>query len=164
MFFTRRQLFPIASQEKIAWERLPENNLEELKLVKKKFRVVSMLLTVVLIMSAFVTPVAAGQESRKSLDEHRIIHAHLGQEVKMKLIAYDDIKNNEEIRAYIEKSDVVLGLMGYTENAFDHVGKVACTAADILLEFCYSEREAELARIAGFMHDIGNIVNRYGHA
>jgi len=82
----------------------------------------------------------------------------------MKLIVYDDIKNNEEIRAYIEKSDVVLGLMGYTEHAFEHVDKVARTAAYILLEFGYSEREAELSRIAGFMHDIGNIVNRDGHA
>ncbi|MBS3902275.1 MAG: HD domain-containing protein [Dethiobacter sp.] len=82
----------------------------------------------------------------------------------MKLIAYDDIKSNEEIRVYIQKSDVVLGLMGYTEHAFDHVDNVACTAAYILLELGYSEREAELARIAGFMHDIGNIVNRDGHA
>lgn len=79
-------------------------------------------------------------------------------------LAYHDIKNNEEICTYIQKSDVVLGLMGYTEHAFNHVDKVARTAADILLEFGFSEREAELARIAGFMHDIGNIVNRDGHA
>ena len=82
MFFTRRQLFPIASQGKIAWERSPENNLEELKLVKKKFRIVSILLTVVMLMSAFVTPVAAGQgngrgQERKSESQIQYLDAEV---------------------------------------------------------------------------------------
>lgn len=82
----------------------------------------------------------------------------------MSQITFDEIKNNEEIRTYIQKSDTVLGLMGYTEHSFIHAEKVACTAAKILLEFDHGQREAELARIAGFMHDLGNIVNREGHA
>lgn len=79
-------------------------------------------------------------------------------------ITFKDIKNNEEIRTYIQMGDNLLGILGFTEHAFAHVGKIAETAAHILMELGYSEREAELARIAAFMHDIGNAVNRVDHA
>ena len=84
-------------------------------------------------------------------------------EVYMK-ITYQDVKNNEAIKTYIQKADESLIALGYTEHSFAHVTKVAETAADILLVCGYSEREAELARIAGYLHDIGNVVNRVDHA
>ena len=79
-------------------------------------------------------------------------------------ITYQDVKNNEAIKTYIKKADESLIALGYTEHSFAHVTKVAETAADILLVCGYSEREAELARIAGYLHDIGNVINRVDHA
>jgi uncharacterized protein len=82
----------------------------------------------------------------------------------MKKIGYIDILNSEEISTYIIKGDELLGTLGFTEHSFVHSKRVAKTAADIMLEFGYGEREAELAKIAGYMHDIGNLVNRDDHA
>jgi len=79
-------------------------------------------------------------------------------------ITYQDVKNSEAIKTYIQKADESLIALGYTEHSFAHVTKVAETAAGILLALGYSEREAELARIAGYLHDIGNVVNRTDHA
>ena len=79
-------------------------------------------------------------------------------------ITFQDVKNNEAIKTYIKKADESLIALGYTEHSFAHVTKVAETAADILLVCGYSEREAELARIAGYLHDIGNVINRVDHA
>ena len=79
-------------------------------------------------------------------------------------ITFQDVKNNEAIKTYIQKADESLIALGYTEHSFAHVTKVAETAADILLTCGYSEREAELARIAGYLHDIGNVINRVDHA
>jgi metal-dependent HD superfamily phosphatase/phosphodiesterase len=80
------------------------------------------------------------------------------------LITFQDIRNDPQVRAYIQKADEVMGAMGFTEHSFAHAGRTAETAAMVLLELEYSERDAELARIAGFMHDIGNAVNRDKHA
>jgi len=82
----------------------------------------------------------------------------------MSEITFKEIKNNEEIRTYIQMGDNLLGVLGFTEHAFVHVGRIAENAAHILLELGFSEREAELAKIAAFMHDIGNAVNRVDHA
>ncbi len=79
-------------------------------------------------------------------------------------ITYQDVKNNEAVQTYIRKADESLIALGYTEHSFAHVTKVAETAADLLLALGYNEREAELARIAGYLHDIGNVVNRADHA
>ena len=79
-------------------------------------------------------------------------------------ITFQDVKNNEAIKTYIQKADESLIALGYTEHSFAHVTKVAETAADILLTCGFSEREAELARIAGYLHDIGNVINRVDHA
>ena len=79
-------------------------------------------------------------------------------------IAYDTIKQNEEIRTYIDMADDNLEAMGYTEHSFAHVGVVTKTAAKILREFKYSEDDINLVKIAAFMHDIGNNVNRADHA
>lgn len=80
------------------------------------------------------------------------------------MITYEDIKNSEEVQTYIKKADESLVELGYTEHSFAHVGKVANQAQDILLKLGYGERTAELAKIAGYMHDIGNVVNRVDHA
>lgn len=79
-------------------------------------------------------------------------------------LTYQDIKNNEEIRIYIKKADQALEALGYTEHAFAHMTKTAVTAAEILEKTGYPERTIELARIAGYMHDIGNVINRTDHA
>lgn len=79
-------------------------------------------------------------------------------------ITFEEIKKNEDIRSYIEQADKVLIALGYTEHSFPHVVKVAHTAEKILTTLGYTPREAELAKIAGYMHDIGNVVNRIDHA
>ncbi|MBR3825046.1 MAG: HD domain-containing protein [Lachnospiraceae bacterium] len=79
-------------------------------------------------------------------------------------ITYEDIKNNEAVRTYIQKADESLTALGYTEHSFAHVTRVAMLASDILLTLGYSEREAELAKMAGYLHDIGNVINRIDHA
>jgi len=82
----------------------------------------------------------------------------------MALLTYEEIRKNEEIRTYIKKADAVLSAMGYTEHSFAHMAITAERAGEILLKMDYPERTAELARIAGFMHDIGNVINRIDHA
>lgn len=81
-----------------------------------------------------------------------------------KVITYDIVRENETIKAYISQADKVLAAMGFTEHSFGHVVKTAETAAMILKTLGYSDREVELARIAGYLHDIGNVVNRVEHA
>ena len=80
------------------------------------------------------------------------------------MITFDEIKRNEAIKAYIRKADEALIALGYTEHSFAHVGKVSQAAHDILITMGFTERDAELAQIAGYLHDIGNIVNRVDHA
>ncbi len=80
------------------------------------------------------------------------------------MITFEDIKNDKAIRVYIEKADEALDAIGYTEHSFAHVTKVAQTAMHILKTLGYSEREVELAGIAGFTHDIGNLINRAEHS
>ncbi len=79
-------------------------------------------------------------------------------------MTYEDIKNNKIIHTYIEKADESLKALGYTEHSFAHVTKVAATAGWILEELGHSSHDVELAKIAGYLHDIGNLVNRYDHA
>ena len=80
------------------------------------------------------------------------------------MLTFEMIRNNEEIRAYIEKGNANLGVMGFTEHYLAHAMKVSQTAAGILSELGYGGREIELARIAGYMHDLGNCINRNDHA
>lgn len=80
------------------------------------------------------------------------------------MISIQDIKENEQIRTYIRKADETLEAMGYTEHAFAHVTRAAHFAQKLLAELRYPERMCELAWIAGYMHDIGNVVNRIDHA
>jgi len=77
---------------------------------------------------------------------------------------FETIKNNAEIRTYITQADASLLALGYTEHSFPHVLKCAQVASSLLKELGYEERYVELARIAGYMHDIGNVINRDDHA
>lgn len=79
-------------------------------------------------------------------------------------ITFADIKQSEEIRTYIKQADASLQALGYTEHSFAHVTKCAQVAGGLLQELGYTEREVELAKIAGYMHDIGNVINRVDHA
>ncbi len=79
-------------------------------------------------------------------------------------MTYQELKNNKEIAAYIQKADESLLALGYTEHSFAHVGRVADTAAYILRTLGFSSHEIELACIAAYMHDIGNLVNRVDHS
>lgn len=81
------------------------------------------------------------------------------------MITVEDIKRNPAIRTYIQKADEALLALGYTEHSFAHVGMVAETCKYILSTLGgYSQHEIELAQIAGYMHDIGNLVNRIEHS
>lgn len=79
-------------------------------------------------------------------------------------VTYEDVRQSEEIRTYIKQADESLKEIGYTEHSFAHCTKCAKVAGDLLKQLGYSAHEVELARIAGFMHDIGNVVNRIDHA
>lgn len=78
-------------------------------------------------------------------------------------ITLEDVKKNPSIKAYIKKADESLLALGFTEHSFAHVTKVAVTAQAILDQAGRTQREGELAAVAGYLHDIGNMVNRYGH-
>ena len=79
-------------------------------------------------------------------------------------MTYDEIRRDHAINVYISQADATMEALGFTEHCFAHVTKVAQTAGDILQILGYGEREVELARIAGYLHDIGNVVNRVDHS
>ncbi len=80
------------------------------------------------------------------------------------MVTFEEIKNNEDLRTYIKLADESLVALGYTEHSFAHVGKVSNTAGNILETLGKDEHTVELAKIAGFMHDIGNLINRVDHS
>ncbi len=79
-------------------------------------------------------------------------------------ITIEQIKSSPSVKSYIRKADESLLALGYTEHSFPHVTKVSKTAKQILLTLGYAERDADLAEIAGYLHDIGNVINRVDHA
>lgn len=81
----------------------------------------------------------------------------------MEKITLDDVKNNREFAALIDRANFNLEKMGYTEHGIRHVGYVSKTTANILREVGCDERTIELGAIAGWIHDIGNAVNRLNH-
>lgn len=82
----------------------------------------------------------------------------------MEIVTLESVQRNEKINAYIRKADELLKSLGYTEHAFAHVKKTSVATGEILQKLGYPEREQELGRIAAYMHDIGNCINRVGHA
>ena len=79
-------------------------------------------------------------------------------------MTYEQIKKDESIKVYIAQADASLGALGFTEHSFAHVGRVAEMAGYLLETLGYDERTVELAKIAGYLHDIGNLVNRVEHS
>lgn len=80
------------------------------------------------------------------------------------MLTYKELQKNEDVRTYVAAADATLGALGFTEHSFGHVTKVAASAKYILETLGYSDHEVELAQIAAFLHDIGNLVNRRDHA
>lgn len=80
------------------------------------------------------------------------------------MLTFQDIQENETIHTYIKKADESLVALGYTEHSFAHVTMVAENAGYILETLGYSRREIELVKIAAYLHDIGNLVNRVDHS
>jgi len=80
------------------------------------------------------------------------------------MLTFQTVKNDEAVRTYIQRADDSLTALGFTEHSFAHVTLVAETAGYILETLGYPARTAEVARIAGFLHDIGNLVNRVDHS
>lgn len=80
------------------------------------------------------------------------------------MITLKDIKENTEIDALIRGAQKQLNALGYTEHGHRHISIVSKRAGDILEKLGYPERTVELTRIAGYMHDIGNCINRVDHA
>ncbi len=80
------------------------------------------------------------------------------------MVRFDDVKNNPRIKTYIEWADKSLLALGYTEHSYAHVLGVAACSSKILEILGYDERTVELAKIAGYLHDIGNLVNRVSHS
>ena len=80
------------------------------------------------------------------------------------MLTYEEITKSEAIRTYIIRADESLGALGYTEHSFAHVMLVAEMAGYILQTLGHDARTVELAKIAGYLHDIGNLVNRKDHS
>lgn len=80
------------------------------------------------------------------------------------MITFEELKSNEKVNTFIRQADASLIALGYTEHSFAHVTHVAETAAYILETLGYSAHDVEIARIAAYLHDIGNLVNRVEHS
>ncbi len=82
----------------------------------------------------------------------------------MSNITYEYIRRNKDIQTYINYADAALSTIGYTEHSNAHVERAAASAYMILTTLGYEQRTCELAEIAAYMHDIGNVINRIDHA
>ncbi|WP_455582344.1 HD domain-containing protein [Dysosmobacter sp.] len=80
------------------------------------------------------------------------------------MLTYETVRSDSAIRTYIQRADESLVALGFTEHSFAHVTHVAETAGYILETLGYPERTVELVKIAGYLHDIGNLVNRIDHS
>jgi len=79
-------------------------------------------------------------------------------------LSLETIRDDSEVQAFIRQANKNLGVLGFTEHGFRHVGLVANIARNVLRLLEYDERQQELAAVAGYLHDIGNVISRHGHA
>ena len=80
------------------------------------------------------------------------------------MITLEDVKNNPEVQELVIGAQKQLDALGYTEHSVRHISIVSERAGEVLKTLDYPEERIELAKIAGYMHDIGNIVNRINHS
>ena len=80
------------------------------------------------------------------------------------MVTLDDVINNEEVQAFINGAEKQIKALGYTEHSHRHIGIVSKRTGEILQKLGYDERTTELGKIAGYLHDIGNVINRTDHA
>lgn len=80
------------------------------------------------------------------------------------MMTYEQLRQDEAVKVYIAQADAALAALGFTEHSFAHVTQVAERAGYILETMGYPERMVELAKIAGYLHDIGNVINRIDHS
>ena len=80
-----------------------------------------------------------------------------------KRVTVDDVRRDHEVKVFIAKANENLGILGYTEHGPRHASLVADIAENVLLRLGFTERQAELAAVAGYLHDIGNGINRLDH-
>jgi metal-dependent HD superfamily phosphatase/phosphodiesterase len=80
-----------------------------------------------------------------------------------RLVTLDEVKRDPEVEAYIDKANEYTGAIGYTEHGSRHANLTASIANNTLKRLGYPEREAQLASIAAYLHDIGNLVSRVNH-
>ena len=80
------------------------------------------------------------------------------------MITLEDVMKNEEVQAFVNASQKQLNALGYTEHSNRHIGIVSKRTGEILKKLGFDERTVELGKIAGYLHDIGNCVNRVDHA
>lgn len=79
------------------------------------------------------------------------------------MITLQDVRNNKDFTELVNAANNTLEVLGYTEHGPRHVGFVSATAGNILSGLGYDQRTVELAKIAGWLHDVGNAINRYNH-
>ena len=80
------------------------------------------------------------------------------------MVTYEQLRRDPTINTYITRADESLSALGFTEHSFPHVCRVAQTAEEILRALGYDEHQIELAKVAAYLHDIGNLVNRVDHS
>jgi metal-dependent HD superfamily phosphatase/phosphodiesterase len=81
----------------------------------------------------------------------------------MAIITLDDIRSNQAVEVYIRRGDELLAAMGFTEHSFRHVSLVSRITEQVLLRLGHPERTVQLGAIAGYIHDIGNVISRHNH-
>lgn len=79
------------------------------------------------------------------------------------MITLEDIKNNQAVQRYMLVGNEYIGTIGAIEHSISHADLVSHLSRHILTKLGFPQRQAELAAIAGYLHDIGNLINRYGH-
>lgn len=80
------------------------------------------------------------------------------------MVTLEDVMKNEEVQAFVQASQKQLNALGYTEHSYRHIKIVSTRTGEILQKLGYDEKTVELGKIAGYLHDIGNCINRVDHA
>ena len=80
------------------------------------------------------------------------------------MVTYEALRRDAAVNTYITRADESLSALGFTEHSFPHVCRVAEVAGQVLKALCYDSHQIELAKIAAYLHDIGNLVNRVDHS